>query len=157
MLKLTRRCGKLPHLRQKFVRVRQRNTCYGLGLRAEVIREPNDTASVDDVRSGSQVPHAGPGKRERLTQGPADNQVGVLGKQFHRGGLGVAYAGSMTWHVFESFALNAGMCLHMVLRSGRDPHHIVEAQFKALARALREAVELDPRQHGIPSTKGVLA
>ncbi len=40
--------------------------------------------------------------------------------------------------------------------SGRDPHHIVEAQFKAFARALRAAAELDPRQGGIPSTKGAL-
>lgn len=72
------------------------------------------------------------------------------------GGSGVPYAGSMTHHVFESLALNAGLCLHLTLRSGRDPHHIVEAEFKALARALREAVEIDPRQQGIPSTKGAL-
>lgn len=72
------------------------------------------------------------------------------------GGTGVAYSGSMTYHVLESLALNAGLCLHMRLRSGRDPHHIVEAQFKALARALREAVEVDPRHRGIPSTKGLL-
>ena len=72
------------------------------------------------------------------------------------GGSGVPYAGSMTYHVFESLALNAGLCLHLRLLSGRDPHHIVEAEFKALARALREAVELDPRQQGIPSTKGAL-
>jgi imidazoleglycerol-phosphate dehydratase len=39
---------------------------------------------------------------------------------------------------------------------GRDPHHICEAQYKAIARALREAVEPDPRVRGIPSTKGVL-
>ena len=72
------------------------------------------------------------------------------------GGSGVPFAGSMTRHVFESFALNSGMCLHVTLRAGRDPHHIVEAQFKAFARALREAVEIDPRQQGIPSTKGAL-
>jgi imidazoleglycerol-phosphate dehydratase len=42
------------------------------------------------------------------------------------------------------------------LLAGRDPHHIVEAQFKALARALRSAVQLDPRISGIPSTKGAL-
>ena len=44
----------------------------------------------------------------------------------------------------------------MQLLSGRDPHHIVEAQFKAVARALRGAVELDSRVEGIPSTKGAL-
>ncbi|MDR1432694.1 MAG: imidazoleglycerol-phosphate dehydratase HisB [Propionibacteriaceae bacterium] len=73
------------------------------------------------------------------------------------GGSGVPYAGSMTRHVLESLALNAGICLHMRLLSGRDPHHIVEAQFKALARALRDAVAIDPRIQGaIPSTKGSL-
>lgn len=72
------------------------------------------------------------------------------------GGSGVPYAGSMTYHVFEALALNAGLCLHLTLRAGRDPHHIVEAEFKALARALRQAVEIDPRRQGIPSTKGAL-
>ncbi|ROR53072.1 imidazoleglycerol-phosphate dehydratase [Luteococcus japonicus] len=72
------------------------------------------------------------------------------------GGSGVPYAGSMTYHVFESFALNAGLCIHMRLLAGRDPHHIVEAEFKALARALRTAIRLDPSVKGIPSTKGTL-
>lgn len=72
------------------------------------------------------------------------------------GGRGVAYAGSMTYHVFESLGLNAGLCIHSRLLAGRDPHHIVEAQFKALARALRDAVALDPRVTGVPSTKGAL-
>lgn len=72
------------------------------------------------------------------------------------GGSGVPYAGSMTYHVFESFALNAGLCIHLRLLTGRDPHHIVEAEFKALARALRTAIRLDPSVKGIPSTKGTL-
>ena len=73
------------------------------------------------------------------------------------GGSGVPYAGSMTRHVVESLAYNAGLCVHLTLLAGRDPHHIVEAQFKALARALREAVEPDPRTAGVvPSTKGAL-
>ena len=73
------------------------------------------------------------------------------------GGSGVPYAGSMTYHVVEALALNAGLCVHLRLLSGRDPHHIVEAQFKALARALRIAVEPDPRiADQIPSTKGAL-
>jgi imidazoleglycerol-phosphate dehydratase len=63
----------------------------------------------------------------------------------------------MTYHLMESLALHARMCLHLRLISGRDPHHIVEAQFKAVAQALRRAVELDPRIEGrIPSTKGSL-
>lgn len=72
------------------------------------------------------------------------------------GGSGVLYSGSMTRHVMESLALNAGICLHLQLLAGREPHHIVEAQFKALARALRAAVEPDPRVKGVPSTKGTL-
>lgn len=76
------------------------------------------------------------------------------GQQYHL--IGGHFTGSLTRHVFESLAYNAGICLHLRLLSGRDPHHIVEAQFKALARALRAAVELDPRVSGIPSTKGAL-
>ena len=69
---------------------------------------------------------------------------------------GTAYAGSMTRHVVETLAQNAGLCIHLELVRGRDPHHIVEAQFKALARALRTAIEPDKRVSGIPSTKGAL-
>jgi imidazoleglycerol-phosphate dehydratase len=71
-------------------------------------------------------------------------------------GSGVPYAGSMTRHVVESLATNAGLCVHLTLLSGRDPHHIAEAQYKALARALRAAIEPDPRVTGVPSTKGAL-
>ncbi len=76
------------------------------------------------------------------------------GQQYHL--IGGHFTGSMTRHVFESFAFHAQICLHVELIRGRDPHHIVEAQFKALARALRAAVEDDPRMTGIPSTKGAL-
>ena len=72
------------------------------------------------------------------------------------GGTEPLYAGSMTQHVVESLALNAGLCVHLRLLAGREPHHIVEAQFKALARALRMAVEPDPRVDAVPSTKGTL-
>lgn len=76
------------------------------------------------------------------------------GQEYHL--IGGHFTGSMTRHVFESFAMNAGICLHVELLYGRDPHHIVEAQFKALARALRAAVEPDSRVTGVPSTKGAL-
>ena len=72
-------------------------------------------------------------------------------------GSGVAFTGSMTRHVFEALALNAGLCLHVRVLAGRDPHHIVEAQFKAVARALRVAVARDSRiGDAVPSTKGSL-
>ncbi|MGV0603864.1 imidazoleglycerol-phosphate dehydratase HisB [Mycolicibacterium sp. XJ1904] len=59
-------------------------------------------------------------------------------------------------HVFESVAMNARIALHVRTIYGRDPHHITEAQYKAVARALRQAVEHDPRVIGVPSTKGTL-
>lgn len=71
--------------------------------------------------------------------------------------IGGSFVGSLTRHVFETVALTAGIALHVRVLSGRDPHHIVEAQFKAVARALRAAVEPDPRTGGaVPSTKGSL-
>jgi len=76
------------------------------------------------------------------------------GFEFHL--IGGHFTGSLVRHVFEAIALNAGITLHVTLLAGRDPHHIAEAQFKALARALRKAVEIDPRVSGVPSTKGSL-
>jgi imidazoleglycerol-phosphate dehydratase len=77
--------------------------------------------------------------------------------------IGPVYPTSMTRHIFESFGLSARLTLHVsVLRAARDgarpdAHHVVEAQFKAVARALREAVEIDQRAGGaLPSTKGAL-
>jgi imidazoleglycerol-phosphate dehydratase len=82
--------------------------------------------------------------------------------------------GSLTWEVevpieligtFDTtlarefvgaLATNAGMTVHVHEVAGENAHHIIESAFKALARALREAVELDPRVTGVPSTKGVL-
>jgi imidazoleglycerol-phosphate dehydratase len=67
------------------------------------------------------------------------------------------YDTTLTRHFFESLAHSAGICVHLDVLAGRNPHHIVEAQFKAFARALRAAVAPDPRAPGaIPSTKGVL-
>ncbi len=57
---------------------------------------------------------------------------------------------------WQAVAGNALCNLHVVLHHGRNSHHIAEAVFKSAARALRMAVELDPRQTGVPSTKGVL-
>ena len=70
--------------------------------------------------------------------------------------IGPDYATTLTRHVFESFVYHAAIALHVNVLAGRDWHHVTEAQYKAVARALRAAVELDPRVHGVPSTKGVL-
>jgi imidazoleglycerol-phosphate dehydratase len=67
------------------------------------------------------------------------------------------YDTTLTQHFFESLAHTAGLCVHLDVLKGRNPHHIVEAQFKAFARALRAAAAPDPRVRGaIPSTKGTL-
>ncbi len=72
------------------------------------------------------------------------------------GGTGAPYMGSLTRHVFETISFHAHLALHVRVLGGRDPHHVVEAQFKAFARAFRDAVAIDPRETGVPSTKGSL-
>ena len=67
-----------------------------------------------------------------------------------------SYDTTLTKHIWESFVSQAGIALHVRVLSGRNAHHIVEAQFKAVARALRAACEIDPRVQGVPSTKGSL-
>jgi imidazoleglycerol-phosphate dehydratase len=66
------------------------------------------------------------------------------------------YDTTLTRHIWESISASAQICLHVRVLSGRNAHHVVEAQFKAVARALRDAVALDARVHGVPSTKGTL-
>jgi imidazoleglycerol-phosphate dehydratase len=76
------------------------------------------------------------------------------GFEFHL--IGGHFTGSMVRHVFEAIAFHAMLTVHVRVLTGRDPHHIAEAEFKAFARAMRQAVSLDPRVDGIPSTKGAL-
>ena len=66
------------------------------------------------------------------------------------------YDTTLTKHIWESFVNSSDITLHIKVLEGRNAHHVVEAQFKAVARALREAVSIDPKSVGIPSTKGVL-
>ena len=70
--------------------------------------------------------------------------------------VGGQYPTVLNRHVFETLAFHAQLAVHIRVLDGRDPHHVTEAQYKALARALRAAVEPDPRAGGVPSTKGVL-
>ncbi|MFM7014180.1 MAG: imidazoleglycerol-phosphate dehydratase HisB [Actinomycetota bacterium] len=76
------------------------------------------------------------------------------GFEFHL--IGGHFTGSMVRHSIEALAMNAGITLHVNVLAGRDPHHIAEAEFKALARAMRFAVARDAFVEGIPSTKGTL-
>jgi imidazoleglycerol-phosphate dehydratase len=66
------------------------------------------------------------------------------------------YDTTLTKHIWESFVNSADITLHIKVLEGRNAHHVVEAQFKAVARALRDAVAFDAKSFGIPSTKGVL-
>jgi imidazoleglycerol-phosphate dehydratase len=76
------------------------------------------------------------------------------GFEFHL--IGGHFTGSMVRHVFEAITLNAAITVHVTVVGGRDPHHIAEAEFKAFARAFRQAKSIDPLVTGIPSTKGAL-
>lgn len=121
-----------------------------LGDKAGIRRYADATVPLDEALAHCVVDLAG--RPYVVYSGEPEGQQYAL-----IGGSGVFYAGSMTRHVIESLALNAGITLHLRVLAGRDPHHIVEAQFKALARALRDAVALDPRIAGqVPSTKGSL-
>ena len=76
------------------------------------------------------------------------------GFEFHL--IGGHFTGSLVRHVFEAITFNAGLTVHVRVIGGRDPHHIAEAEFKAFARAFRQAKSMDPLVEGIPSTKGAL-
>ncbi|MDD7962318.1 imidazoleglycerol-phosphate dehydratase HisB [Microbacterium thalli] len=76
------------------------------------------------------------------------------GYEYHL--IGGHFTGSLVRHTFEAIAFNAGLTMHVRVLGGRDPHHIAEAEYKAFARAFRQAKALDPLVQGIPSTKGAL-
>lgn len=76
------------------------------------------------------------------------------GFEFHL--IGGHFTGSLVRHVFEAISFHAGLTVHVDVLTGRDPHHIAEAEFKAFARAFRQAKAFDPFVRGIPSTKGAL-
>lgn len=121
-----------------------------LGDKAGIRRYADATVPLDEALAHCVVDLAGRAYVVHTGEPEGQQYVAI-------GGSGVPFLGSMTRHVLESFALNARICVHMRVLAGRDPHHVVEAQFKALARALRDALVLDPRIAGeVPSTKGAL-
>ncbi len=117
-----------------------------LGDKAAIARFGDATVPLDETLVHAAVDVSG--RPYCVHTGEADGQQYVV--------IGGSYVGSLTRHVFETLAHHAGIALHVRVLSGRDPHHVVEAQFKAVARALRAAVAADPRVGGVPSTKGVL-
>jgi imidazoleglycerol-phosphate dehydratase len=105
--------------------------------------------AVVDVSGRPYCVHTGePAGQEYVLIGGSQGVAGVAAS--------IPYSGSLTRHIMETLAFHAHICLHLTVISGRDPHHIVECQFKALARALRDAIAFDPRRDDIPSTKGTL-
>jgi imidazoleglycerol-phosphate dehydratase len=116
-----------------------------LGDKQGITRYGDSTVPMDEVLVQAAVDLSG---RPYFVHDEPPNMTPLIGPD---------YPTSLTRHVLESFAFNARITLHVrVLAAGRDAHHIVEAQFKALARALRAAVAIDPRVSGVPSTKGAL-
>ena len=117
-----------------------------LGDKAKIGRYGDATVPLDDALARAVVDVSG---RPYLVHNgePA-------GFEFHL--IGGHFTGSMVRHVFEAITFNAGLTTHITVLNGRDPHHIAEAEFKAFARAFRQAKALDPLVQGIPSTKGAL-
>ena len=117
-----------------------------LGDKRGIRRFGDATVPLDEALVQAVVDVAG--RPYCVHEGEPEGQQFVL--------IGGHYVGSLTRHVLESFAFHAQVALHVRVLSGRAPHHVVEAQFKALARALRAAVARDPRVEGVPSAKGAL-
>lgn len=111
---------------------------------------PLDEALVQAVADVSGRPYC------VHTGEPAGQEFVAIGGGSTPDGGSAPFLGSLTRHVLETLAHQARICLHVRVLDGRDAHHIAEAQFKAVARALREAVAFDPRVVGVPSTKGAL-
>ena len=105
-------------------------------------RAEHDDRRVRDLRVGAELELLSL-SRETL---PREKLVELIG----------AYDTTLTRHIWESIVATSQICLHVRVLSGRNAHHVVEAQFKAFARALRDAVAIDPRETGVPSTKGAL-
>ena len=114
-----------------------------LGDKAGICRFGDALVPLDETLVRAAVDLAG---RPYVVHSEPDGMAPLIG----------TYDTTLTRHFFESLGATAAICVHIAVLSGRNPHHIVEAQFKAFARALRAAVAPDPRARGIPSTKGLL-
>jgi imidazoleglycerol-phosphate dehydratase len=114
-----------------------------LGDKAGICRFGDALVPLDETLAQAAVDLSG---RPYAVHSEPDGMAPLIG----------TYDTTLTRHFFESLTMSAGICVHLSVLYGRNPHHIVEAQFKAFARALRAAVAPDPRGGGVPSTKGVL-
>ncbi|HEY1575166.1 MAG TPA: imidazoleglycerol-phosphate dehydratase HisB [Pseudonocardiaceae bacterium] len=117
-----------------------------LGERAGIRRFGDAWIPMDEALAHAVVDVSG--RPYCVHTGEPDTMAGFV--------VGGHYATVLNRHVFESLAFHAQLALHVRVLDGRDPHHITEAEYKAVARALRAATETDPRLTGVPSTKGTL-
>ncbi len=123
--------------------------CIGLALdralgdRAGIVRYGQATVPMDESRASCAIDISGRG----LCAFEAELPAGAIGNFDHE----------LTEEFFRALASNAKLTLHITVQRGTNAHHVIEAAFKAAARALRAAAALDPTEQGIPSTKGTLS
>ena len=113
-----------------------------LGDRAGIVRYGQATVPMDEARASCAIDISGRG-------------LCVFSGALPTGAIG-DFDYELAEEFFRALAGNARITLHLGIEAGANAHHMVEAAFKALARALRAAVALDPSEPGIPSTKGTL-
>jgi imidazoleglycerol-phosphate dehydratase len=113
-----------------------------LGDRTGITRYGAATVPMDEARASCAIDISGRG----LLVFEADLPPGAIGNFDHE----------LAEEFFRAVATNARLTLHLAVERGTNVHHVIEATFKALARALRAAVALDPSETRVPSTKGVL-
>ncbi len=114
-----------------------------LGDRTGICRYADATVPMDESRASCAIDVSGRG----LCAFEASLPPGSIGNFDHE----------LTEEFFRALALNARLTVHLTVQAGTNVHHVIEAAFKAFARALRAAVAIDPTQLGVPSTKGTLA
>ncbi len=114
-----------------------------LGDRAGIYRYGQATVPMDEARAACAIDISG---RGLLAFDAARLPAGAIGE----------FDYELAEEFFRAFAANARLTLHLTIEAGTNAHHMIEAMFKACARALRAAVALDPSESGIPSTKGTL-
>ena len=114
-----------------------------LGDRAGITRYGDATVPMDESRASCALDISGRG----LCAFEADLPPGAIGNFDHE----------LTEEFFRALASNAKLTLHVTIEAGTNAHHVIEAAFKAVARALRAAVAFDPSESGVPSTKGTLS
>jgi imidazoleglycerol-phosphate dehydratase len=113
-----------------------------LGDRAGISRYGDAVVPMDEARASCAIDISGRG----LLAFEASLPPGAIGNFDHE----------LAEEFFRALAMNARITLHLQVQAGNNAHHVIEAAFKALARALRTAVALDPTEPGVPSTKGTL-